>query len=110
MGSYHVGHAIIQRISQQIGIQATRGRKPKDLTQEEIDFAVNYRNYFHVGYHRTAQAARARGIKTTDRRMQRIFIKIIDIASRSKKKSKKTILILSMKSMQGSFGTLTSII
>ena len=48
MSNYHVGHATIQMIAQRIDIQASRGRKAKDLTQREIDFAVNYRNYFHT--------------------------------------------------------------
>ena len=89
MSIYHVGHSTIQMIAQKSDIIASYGRKVKDLTQKEIDFAVNYRNTFHVGYHRTAQAARARGIKTTDRRMQRVFIKENLYCFKAEKKDEK---------------------
>lgn len=74
MRKYNVGNRKIKIIAKAANIELPKGRKPRDMTQSEIDFAVQYRNLFHVGYHRTAQAARARGIKTTDNNIKKIFL------------------------------------
>ena len=73
MKEHHVGSKTIKMIAVAAGINVKHGRKVTQITQEEIDFVVKYRSDFHVGTHRTTQAAIARGISTTERNVRRIF-------------------------------------
>ena len=109
MKEHHVGSKTIKMIAVAAGINVKHGRKVTQITQEEIDFVVKYRNDFHVGIHRTTQAAIARGISTTERNVRRIFEKKISIALSSKRLKKNT-RGDSMQSMLDNFGILICII
>ena len=73
MMKYNIGNRKIKIIAEGAKIEIHPGRKSREVTQAEIDFVIQYRNLFHVGYHRTAQAARSRGIKASDNTIKKIF-------------------------------------
>ena len=75
MGKYHIGDRRIQQVAAAANITAQPGRKPNMITQGEIDFVVQYRQKFHVGIHRTYDAAIHRGFRTSERNVKKIFEK-----------------------------------
>ena len=73
MSKYNFGHKTIRMIAKNARIPILRGRKPLNITQDAINFVVLYRDNFNVGYHRSAQAARHRGIQISDDVVKKIF-------------------------------------
>ncbi|KAH0796373.1 IS3 family transposase [Histomonas meleagridis] len=51
----------------------SRGRPSKEIKEEEVNFCLDYKDKYHVGYQRTAESAKRHNIATTEWSVRKIF-------------------------------------
>lgn len=72
--AFHIGRVKILEICRLEGIAVPRkGRPVRQISSEELQFCLKYKDEFHVGYQRAADAAKRHNIHTSEWNVRKIF-------------------------------------
>ncbi|KAH0798026.1 uncharacterized protein GO595_009139 [Histomonas meleagridis] len=103
---FHISREKIHAICKLEGIAIpSRGRPSKEIKEEEVNFCLDYKDKYHVGYQRTAESAKRHNIATTEWSVRKIFTEQKLLCYKKPEKAPpKNISVFSLQNMLISYG------